>query len=378
LLAAAALLAAACADEVTTTGATGTTGVGGAPATSSQASTGGAATTASSAQSASASSGTGGGGVCMPDDGGFGGAAIAAASCSLPPPPGAPKPPAPKAYSGGTCPVLAPGDNAFTSTGHARQVKVAVPANLQPNEVLPVIFLWHWLKGSPDDFYTQGEVQTAVDTQRFLAVLPKSKGDLFFEWPFSVADSQARLDEEVAFFDDLLACVSQQFNVNESCVSSVGVSAGALFTDQLAGQRGDYLSSIMSLSGGVDASFIKPWAHPAHRMPAMVLWGGAMDTCVVINFETASKALEAGIAQDCNFVVECIHNCGHTEPPFDAPPGLSKYAGLWRFALDHPYWLPPGASPYATGGLPPGVPAWCAVGAGNAVPRTGMCSGGGC
>src|SRR5262249_45510776 len=148
-----------------------------------------------------------------------------------PPPPGAPKPPPPKAYSGGVCPTLVAGDNAFLSMGNMREVKVAVPANLQPNEVLPVIFLWHWLKGSPQDFYDKGEVQTAVDTQRFLAVLPKSKGDLLFEWTFSIVDSQARMDEELAFFDDLQSCVSEQFNVNASCVSSVGVSAGALFTD---------------------------------------------------------------------------------------------------------------------------------------------------
>jgi hypothetical protein len=254
---------------------------------------------------------------------------------------------------------------------------LAVPSNLQPNERLPVLFLWHWLKGSPDDFYTKGEVQAAVDQQRFLAVLPKSKGDLLFEWPFNVADTQARMDEELAFFDDMWACVSQQFNANASCVSSIGVSAGALFTDQLAGARSDYLSSFVSLSGGV-GGLIRPWANPPHALPGLVLWGGPTDICIVINFETGSKALEASLAQDGNFVIECTHNCGHTEPPFDPPPGMSKYAGMWQFVLDHPFWLPAGASPYSTAGLPSGMPDWCAVGIGNAVPRTGPCSGGGC
>jgi hypothetical protein len=57
---------------------------------------------------------------------------------------------------------------------------------------------------------------------------------------------------------------------------------------------------------------------------------------------------------------------------------MTKYAGMWQFAFDHPFWLPAGQSPYTSKSLPTGMPDWCAIGAGNAVPRTGPCSGGGC
>src|SRR6185369_12806047 len=107
----------------------------------------------------------------------------------------------------------------------------------------------------------------------------------------------------------------------------------------------------ISLSGGVDG-FIKPWAHPKHHLPGLVLWGGPTDLCVVINFENGSKALETALGKDGSFMIECVHNCGHSEPPFDAPPGLSKYAGLWQFVFDHPFWLGGGQSPYTTDGLP--------------------------
>src|SRR6185369_8218456 len=168
---------------------------------------------------------------------------------------------------------------------------------------------------SAQDFYDKGEVQTAVDTQRFLGILPDNKGDLVFKWPFSTIDTQARMDEELTFFDDMLACAAEQFAINNNCVASAGVSAGALFTDQLAGARSDYLSSFISLSGGVDG-FIKPWAHPKHHLPALVLWGGPTDICVVINFENASHALETALGKDDSFMIECVHNCGHSEPPF--------------------------------------------------------------
>jgi hypothetical protein len=384
---------ASCGGSVTTNNTSGTTGSGGhATATA-------VSSTSSGTTSGTGGAGTGGsvpdagpdandaGGMCTISDSPYTPMTIAAASCASPPPPGAAMPSPPKAYTGGTCPMLVAYDgtdatyNNIMSMGNARSFALAVPSDLQPGEHLPVIFLWYWLKGSAQDFYTIGDVQNAVNTQRFLAVIPNAKGDIaIWNWPFSVIDSTARQEEEYTFFDDMLSCVAQQFNVNTSCVSSAGISAGALFTDQLVGARSDYLSSFLSLSGGVGGPYIKPYASPPppHAMPGMVLWGGPSDNCVIINFQTCSENLEADLKADCNFVVECIHNCGHGEPPFDLDAGGSTYAGLWQFALDHPYWLPAGTSPYTTNGLPSDLPAWCAVGIGNAVPRTGMCNPPGC
>ncbi len=303
--------------------------------------------------------------------------------CNQAPPPGAKLAPPPPSYSGGTCPTLVAGENMISSTGHSRSFLLVLPTDLQPDEVLPVVFLWYWLGGSSEDFLEKGEVQSAVDTQRFLAVIPDKKGDLVFDWPFNVSDSAARQEEEYRFFDDMLSCVSAQFHVNSNCVASAGVSAGALFTDQLASGRSQYLASALSLSGGVGQpgeGLVKPWGNPAHALPMLVLWGGPLDICIVINFQTASHNLESALSSDGNFFLECIHNCKHGEPPFDPPPGLSKYAGLWRFVFDHPYWLAPGDSPYKTTGIPTdaGYPSWCGIGAHSAVPRTGSCPPPGC
>jgi predicted esterase len=330
--------------------------------------------TSSSSTGGSGTGGSGQGGMSTSSSGtgGSGGGMSFVGDCSTPPPPGAALAPAPPTYSGGSCPTLVDGHNPFTSQGNARDFRLVIPANLDPNERLPVVFLWHWLGGSADDFFTRGEIQLAADTQRFLGVIPESKGDIIFKWPFEVIQTDARMQEEFVFFDDMLACVSEQFNVNKECVASAGVSAGALFTDQLAGGRGEYLSSIISLSGGV-GDLIKPFGNPAHRMPAVVLWGGPTDNCFgVMNFDTASKNLEQSLTTRGHFFLECIHNCGHAEPPLDKPPGLSTYAAMWQFVLDHPYWLSAGQSSYLQG-LPAMYPTWCAIGAGSATPRTGTC-----
>lgn len=304
--------------------------------------------------------------------------------CFTDPPKGATLAPAPPKYKG-TCPMMIPatmGANTIMSSGNARNFLLAVPKNLDPKEKLPVIFLWHWLGGSANGFYTKGDVQKAVDQQRFLAVMPDNKkvngnSDLLWKWPFAVSDPQGRVDEEVRFFDDMYACVAAQFNINKECVATGGVSAGALWTDQLVQLRNDVFSSGISLSGGT-GGLVKAWNHPPRRVPMVVLWGGPSDFCVAINFQDASRDLEKGLKADGSFVVECQHNCGHGVPPIEPPQGLSTFSSIWQFAFDHPYWLGTGDSPYKKTGLPTEYPPWCAIGAGQATPRTGMCDPPGC
>ncbi|MEO8552714.1 MAG: hypothetical protein ABI678_22205 [Kofleriaceae bacterium] len=308
--------------------------------------------------------------------------------CDAPLPYGAPLPEPPPLPAAG-CPALVSGTNTFTSTGHDRQFILVLPAGFTADEHLPVLFLWHWIGGDATDFLERGDIQAAADEQRFIAVIPFSEGatvlgTLNTKWPFDITQLPARMDEEFTFFDDMLACVEQQFHVNDSCVSTIGVSAGALFTDQLVQARANRLANFVSLSGGVGDTIIKPWTGTgAHKPPGVVLWGGdgppAMDGskdilgCIGIgmDFSVASRDIETGLVADGHFFVECRHNCGHVEPPLDTPPGLSKYASMWEFAMNHPFWLPAGQSPYLTNGLPPSMPAWCAIGAGNSVPRSG-------
>jgi predicted esterase len=364
-LAIALVLVAACSGSTETDPAadtTSTTGSAGSSAGGNGSSTGGSSTGGSSSGGLAGSGGSGATG---------GGPAIEA-SCFDAPPAGAVEPPLPPAYSGGTCPTLVTGVNEIQSGGATRQFYLALPSDLGPEERLPVAFLWHWLGGDMFDFYEHGDVQTAVDHFRFAAVIPNEKGDLQFKWPIEVIASDGRIAEEVTFFDDMLACVVEQLAVNRSCVSSAGVSAGALWTPILAAARGDLLASIVSLSGG-SGGFIKAWEGSPKKMPAMVLWGGEQDNCFgLMNFVQTSQNLEQGLTEDGHFLLECVHNCGHAPPPFEQPGAPTAFTPLWEFILAHPYWLAPGQSPFASG-LPAAMPEWCGVGMGSATPRTGEC-----
>jgi hypothetical protein len=311
--------------------------------------------------------------------------------CDAPKPAGSPSPQMPAMPAAG-CPVLVPGSNTITSSANARQFILVIPNHLLPTEHPPVLFLWHWLGGSPEGFVERGQIQQAADDQRFIGVVPVSKGANIFgtswnlKWPFDITQSPARMNEEFTFFDDMLACVRNQYPINDSCVSTVGVSAGALFTDQLAQARSQTLASFISLSGGTGNTIIKPWAGAARKLPGVVLWGGdgppMMDgntdllgcAGIGMNFSIASREMETALHNDGHFIVECRHNCGHVEPPLVPYMNESQYAGMWQFALNHPFWLPAGQSPFLTDGLPPSMPAWCSIGMGTSTPR----SGGGC
>jgi len=311
--------------------------------------------------------------------------------CSADPPAGSPTPAIPPLPAAG-CPMLVSGPNTIQTAHGARQFLLVVPELSAPAEKLPVLFMWHWLGGSANKFLDKGDVQSAANDQHFIAILPVSKGATILgtsfdtRWPFDITQSSSRMTEEFEFFDNMLGCVQAQFETNRHCVSSIGVSAGALLNGQLAQARSNMLASFVSLSGGTSGQWIKGWDNAPRRLPAVVLWGGdgapAMDGnkdilgCfgIGMDFSVASRSLEQGLEEDGHFFVECRHNCGHVEPPLTPPDGQSKYAGMWEFALDHPFWLAAGQSPYLTDGLPSGLPAWCAIGAGTSVPRTG----GGC
>ena len=272
--------------------------------------------------------------------------------------------------------------------GSDRQFVLIVPEDYDAeNETLPLMFAWHHLGGDANSIIRHGQVQESTNELRFIAAIPEKKGDIGLPigdidlvWPY-LDISQGRVDEEATFFDDMFACIAEQYQVNLSCVSTMGISAGALWSSQLMQIRSQYLSSAMIISGGVGSAPIGtslgfpvadvlPWTGAEHNLPVMVLYGGPDDGCAV-NFETSSLNLEDRLNREGHFVMECVHNCGHAAPPVEDPTiGLGV---LYRFAFDHPYWLNDRESPYYERGMPAGTPEWCALGPNSATPRDGTC-----
>ncbi len=300
-------------------------------------------------------------------------ALVDAPTVDIPPSPRDPPPLRP--YSHGTCPRLvgAPTSDAainrgFRSGGQTRTFRLIVPRNYDGSSDWPVLFAWHWLNASSGSFVRQGELETATEQMRFIAIAPdeqqRDNGDslFLFDWPFAETWGVA---DELTFFDDMLTCVSEQFRVDRHRVHGVGVSAGGLWLTYLSTtDRANYFASVEVMSGGL-GDVLGVWrmeyTPQPNKFPAMVLWGGPSDF-LGVNFDEASRRYRDALIRDNHFVEQCVHSSGHAMPPVDPPAdGGTRFRPLWQFLLDHPYGLPPRTSPYQDAGIPPGSPSWCHV-----------------
>lgn len=292
------------------------------------------------------------------------------------PPPGARTPPPLPSYSHGACPSLVGGSTSETSvvTGFAtgdqvRKFRLLVPSNYDPSQPYALMFAWHWLNAESDSFVSQGELETAIEQFPFIIVAPDKRLNddgskaYQFDWPF-VETSSA--ESELVFFDDLLACVNESFNIDRERVYGIGVSAGALWVTFVSTtDRANHFAAIESLSGGLGSvaygggGWSMQYTPQPNKFPAIVLWGGA-DDWLGLSFHDASVRYRDALRGDGHFVVECVHDAGHAVPPIEAPPGVTRFAFLWQFMLDHPMSVAGGVSPWSAG-LPSSAPSWCAL-----------------
>ncbi|MCC7070987.1 MAG: hypothetical protein IT383_06685 [Deltaproteobacteria bacterium] len=286
-------------------------------------------------------------------------------------------PPALPTYSHGTCPTLVGGATSASSvvTGFAtgdqvRSFRLLVPASYDGTQRYALMFAWHWLNASSSSFVDQGELESAIEEYPFIIVLPDKRLNANgskayqFDWPFAETWGT---ESELVFFDDLLACVNEQFSVDRDRVYGIGVSAGALWVSYLSTTaRANHLAAVESLSGGLGslgfggAGWQMEYAPQPNKFPAIVLWGGDSDW-LGLSFRDASVAYRDALRADAHFVVECVHDAGHAVPPIDPPPGQTRFSFLWEFMLDHPMGVAGGASPWRNAGMPSFAPSWCSL-----------------
>lgn len=243
-------------------------------------------------------------------------------------------------YSGGACPELVEGTNTdFASGGEARSFELRLP---EDPAGAPVVFAWHWLGGSAKQIIRYMQMETVVDAGAIL-IAPESCCAAF-EWDFA-GEPEGNVD--LAFFDDLLGCVHEQFQPDLTRVYSTGMSAGGLWTTYLTLHRSEWHAATAPFSGGTEG--LITYSTPTDDIPVLVTWGGEDDLYGPVSFETASEGLTEDLLQDGHFVVNCDHGGGHT-----IPDGAVDMA--WSFFQDHPKFVDP--EPYA-GELPDTLPDWC-------------------
>ena len=308
-------------------------------------------------------------------------AAIAAASCAVSPPAGAPAPPPPKAYTGGTCPKLIAYDGtngrAITSMGNARSFPWRSPqpaAQRGPADHLPLVLA----QGERAGLLHQGR---RAERRRQAALHrgdPPGEGrpglfpgvNLDLSSPYAIDAGAARRGVHLLRRHALVRVA--QYNVNLSCVSSAGVSAGALCTDQLLARVG--VPVLVHLALRRRRRF-----HPALRQPragAPPAGDRALGWADGHLHPHLLPDLVAGAREGPSPTATSWSSASTTAATPSLPSIPTRDCRSTRASGSSPSITPTGcrrAPPLHHEGPPLRDALWCAIGAGNAVPRTGAC-----
>ena len=247
--------------------------------------------------------------------------------------------PDPAAYSGGDCPTFENGTNRFDSAGKSRDFILKLPDD--PSGA-PVWFNWHWLGGDASSGI-QYQGLNEVKRQGWIVVAPEAlSSQAVTEWAFMDSMDPTA---DLTLFDDLLACLDAQYDIDNDRVYTTGMSAGGLWSTFLVMHRSEYLAAAAPLSGGT-GQFMS-YVTPERDVPVLLTWGGESDLYNGLSFHDASLEFQEDLEADGHWVGTCVHSTGHS-----LPEGGTDYT--LQFFSDHAY----GEEPAGLGGAEV-YPDWC-------------------
>lgn len=266
-----------------------------------------------------------------------------------------------------SCEDLAEGANVgFVVGSLKRTVTLNFPNNVESGGPWPVIFGWHGVGDTDENF--SGFMSGLVNSPDypFISVTPDDRNlipPVGFEWAYFKA---GQANAEIELFDAIVNCLDERFGVDRERIHTFGLSGGAIMSDFLAVLRGDELASVVTYSGGyfsnpdnpssalIKGLFSWPEATPASYAQLLVHGGPTdsyslvLDTIHFDQMTLADVPYLNGLGHD---LLLCNHNLGHPVIP----------AEIWsneavEFFADHPRTAV--ETPYATA-LPDWVPDYC-------------------
>lgn len=165
--------------------------------------------------------------------------------------PSAPAPSSPRAVPANGSPGcgvagMTPGGGQSRSIdvkGAARTYLLSIPAAYDAYQAYPVVFVFHSGGGTGAKARDYFKFQNIAE-DKAIFVYPDGKRG---EWDL---DTPAKDNDDVAFFDALLADLKARTCMDASRVFATGSSMGAYFSNQLGCRRGDALRAIAPHAGG--------------------------------------------------------------------------------------------------------------------------------
>jgi predicted esterase len=252
-----------------------------------------------------------------------------------------------------TCPVVSGGLNSMTSAELEREFVVVLPPDFAPAGPVPLVFLFHGSGGTAPDIINASGLDALLETNEFILVVPEGandpNGDNLFpvEWN-SVVPLYDMDNPDLVFFDDILTCVGEAWDVDPARIYVTGISGGGLFSTFVGLHRSEVVAAAAPLSGGYVDGLSWPEGD-YHRVPYLVTWGGETDIAVDTDFNDLALNLLADLEAAGHPIASCNHDTGHRWP---SEMTAAVWAWLSAWTLDQT------DDPFA-GGLTPDFPAYC-------------------
>ena len=153
------------------------------------------------------------------------------------------------------CAALVDGNNTGFMVGQtARTFYLKIPTGTAPATGWPVVFAWHGVGDTADNFRSLVEPQVNNAVMPFIAVTPDNDPaygmnglpPAGIDWDIlNLNDGSA----DALLFDAVLACLEERWGIDEDHVHAVGFSAGSIMADSLGLLRNEAMASIFTWSG---------------------------------------------------------------------------------------------------------------------------------
>ena len=136
-------------------------------------------------------------------------------------------------------------DEKIGINGVSREYRLVVPKSVDGLKPVPILFAFHgFLIDNKELMAAYSQLDKLAEQEGFVLVFPNAVNKAWKLLP-------ALAKDDFALFDQLLAHLSERYNLDKNRVYLCGMSNGAYFSHLLASQRSDVVAAIGCHSGGL-------------------------------------------------------------------------------------------------------------------------------
>ncbi|MFO1040615.1 MAG: PHB depolymerase family esterase [Planctomycetaceae bacterium] len=212
-------------------------------------------------------------------------------------------------------------DETIEIAGVQREYRLVVPKSVDNRRPVPILFAFHgFLIDSKDLMPKYSQLDQLAEKEGFVLVYPNAVDKAWRIVPILARD-------DFAFFDKLLASLSDRYNIDRNRVYLTGMSNGAFFAHLLASQRSEVVAAIACHSGGLGILARRP-PQVKHKYGVMIIHG---EKDSIVSADEGRKARDQ--YQSWGFPTEYME-----------VPGLNHLwavntdvnTRIWKFLKEHP------------------------------------------